>query len=67
MTGLKTSSKYYYRVGDRFIKRMSDLKYFHTAPEPGSVEPLINIAFFGDEGTIIPFAGPVSKMIARDN
>jgi hypothetical protein len=63
MTNLSVSTQYYYKVGDTVTKVFSDLKNFKTAPVVHQTQPYLNIAFYGDMGTILPFAGPVNKMI----
>jgi hypothetical protein len=66
MSNLSISSDYFYKVGDTVSKVFSDVKTFKTAPVVHESQEYINIAVYGDMGTILPFAGPVNKMIYND-
>lgn len=46
---------------------MSGYRKFTTSPLPNDSSMTLDFAAFGDMGTIIPFAYPVSKMIEIDH
>lgn len=67
MKNLESNTQYYYRVGDFKTQIFSDVIPFKAAPKKGEVLPLLDIVMFGDQGTKVPFSGPVNDMIIRDN
>jgi hypothetical protein len=60
MIGLKPGAKYFYTVGDSTTNVFSDMKSFKAPPTSRQHLDRINIAVFGDMGTIAPFGYSVS-------
>lgn len=67
MKNLKSSQRYYYKVGDIQTRTFSEVKYFNSAPKRNSTLEEIRFAVFGDMGTYAPFGHMVSKMITSQH
>lgn len=61
ITNLQPRKLYYYRVGDRDNKVMSDVRTFISAPSEYQELPRVHLCVYGDQGTLIPFSYPIAQ------
>ncbi|KAL9228322.1 hypothetical protein vseg_003915 [Gypsophila vaccaria] len=66
LTGLKPSTKYYYRCGDPYIPAMSGIYHFTTMPVPGPQNFPGKIAIVGDLGLTYNTTTTVSHISSNE-
>lgn len=63
LTGLEPNKRYFYKVGDQYLRMFSSAHSFHAPPNKGTHLDRIHFVAVGDMGTYAPMGHAVADTI----